>query len=86
MMLAALHRDLQSSRRLVAKCKFQRTAAVSSPQTIFWFFQVPNFLLAALMYTLFGRVLLGLMLDPASTNKIWRFVCRVTDPYVALVA
>jgi hypothetical protein len=55
-------------------------------QTIFWTFQVPNFLLAALMYTLFGRVLLGLMVDPSSTNYIWRFFCRVTDPFVRMVA
>ena len=54
--------------------------------TIFWFFQVPNFILAALMYTLFGRVLLGLMVEPSSTNYIWRFFCRMTDPFVALVA
>lgn len=51
----------------------------------FWYFHLPNFLLAALMYTLLGRVLLGLFLDPASSNYIWRFFCRFTDPVVALV-
>lgn len=54
--------------------------------TIFWFFQVPNFLLAALMYTLLGRALLGLMVEPDSSNYIWRFFCRVTDPVVSAVA
>jgi YggT family protein len=53
---------------------------------IFWFFQVPNFLLAALMYTLLGRVLLGLLVDDNSQNYIWRFFVRITDPFVAAVA
>jgi len=38
------------------------------------------------MYTLLGRALLGLIVQPASTNYIWRFFCRVTDPVVAAVA
>jgi len=50
------------------------------------YFQVPNFLLAALMYTLLGRALLGLFVEPDSTNYIWRFFCRFTDPFVAIVA
>ena len=28
----------------------------------------------------------GLVLDPNSTNYIWRFFCRITDPIVAAVA
>ena len=51
-----------------------------------WYFHLPNFVLAALMYTLLGRVLLGLLLDPDSPNYIWRFFCRITDPFVAAVA
>lgn len=51
----------------------------------YWYFHLPNFVLAALMYTLLGRAILGLMVDPASTNYIWRFFCRVTDPVVAAV-
>jgi YggT family protein len=47
---------------------------------------VPDYLLAVLMYTLLGRALLGLILDPDSQNYIWRFFCRLTDPVVALVA
>lgn len=50
-----------------------------------WFFQAPNFVLAALMYTLLGRVLLSLFLDADSPNYIWRFFCRVTDPVVAAI-
>jgi YggT family protein len=51
-----------------------------------WYFHLPNFILAALMYTLLGRVLMGLFLDPQSSNYIWRFFCLITDPVVAAVA
>ena len=51
-----------------------------------WYYHLPNFVLAALMYTLLGRVLLGLMVDPDSSNYIWRFFCKVTDPVIAVVA
>ena len=50
------------------------------------YFQLPNFILAALMYTLLGRVLLGMIVDPDSENYIWRFFCRLTDPMAAVVA
>ncbi|HEV2919033.1 MAG TPA: YggT family protein [Actinomycetota bacterium] len=52
----------------------------------YWYFHLPNFVLAALMYTLIGRVLLGLFLDPDSQNYIWRFFCRLSDPVVAAIA
>jgi hypothetical protein len=52
----------------------------------FWIFQVPNFVLAALMYTLVGRALLGLFVEPNSSNYIWRFFGRITDPVVAAVS
>ena len=51
-----------------------------------WYFHLPNFILAALMYTLLGRVLLGIILPHDSANYIWRFFCRVTDPVVGAVA
>lgn len=51
-----------------------------------WYFQLPNFLLAALMYTLLGRALLGLIVDPNSSNYIWRFFCRITDPFIAVIS
>ena len=51
----------------------------------YWYFHLPNFILAMLMYTLFGRALLGLIVQPDSSNYIWRFFCRITDPVVALV-
>jgi YggT family protein len=52
----------------------------------YWYYHVPNFIMAALMYTLLGRVLLGLILEPDSANYIWRFFCRITDPVIAAVA
>jgi hypothetical protein len=51
-----------------------------------WYFHLPNFILAAVMYTLLGRALLGLIVQPDSQNYIWKAFCRLTDPVVALVA
>ena len=59
---------------------------IASSFAAYWYFHLPNFVLAALMYTLLGRVLLGLMVDADSPNYIWRFFCRITDPVVAAVA
>jgi YggT family protein len=52
----------------------------------YWYYHLPDYLLAALMYTVLGRVALSLLLEPDSPNYIWRFFCRVTDPAIALVA
>lgn len=51
----------------------------------YWYFHLPNFVLAALMYTLLGRAFLGLIVQPDSPNYIWRFFCRVTDPVIAII-
>ena len=58
----------------------------SYPLLTFWYFHLPNYVLAVLMYTLLGRVLLGLVVGSESENYIWRFFCRITDPVVALVS
>ncbi len=50
-----------------------------------WYFHVPNFLLAALMYTLLGRVVLQFFVEEDSSNYIWRFFCNVTDPFLRLI-
>jgi YggT family protein len=52
----------------------------------YWYYHLPNFALAVLMYTLMGRVLLSLFVDADSPNYIWRFFCRLTDPFVAAIA
>ena len=57
----------------------------SYPLLSHWYYHLPNFVLAALMYTLLGRVLLALLVEPNSSNYIWRFFCRFTDPVVAAV-
>jgi hypothetical protein len=51
-----------------------------------WYYHLPNFLLAVVMYTLLGRALLGLIVDPNSSNYIWRFFSRLTDPFIAVIA
>jgi len=56
------------------------------PLLTLWYFHLPNFILAALMYTLLGRALLGLIVGPDSSNYIWRFFSRITDPFVAVIA
>ena len=58
----------------------------TSPFWAYWYFHLPNFVLAALMYTLFGRALLGLVVQPEDSNYIWRAFCRLTDPVVKVVA
>ena len=56
------------------------TVGSSHPLLAYWYFHLPNFVLAALMYTLLGRAVLGLIVGPDSSNYIWRFFCRITDP------
>jgi hypothetical protein len=63
-----------------------RTHVSGNQLFTYWYFHLPNFILAALMYTLLGRALLGLIVQPDSSNYIWRFFCRITDPVVALFA
>jgi hypothetical protein len=59
---------------------------VSGSLLTHWYFHLPNFILAALMYTTLGRALLGLMVPPDSPNYIWRFFVRITDPVINLFA
>ena len=51
----------------------------------YWYFHLPNYVLAALLYTMFGRFALGLFLPPDSPNYIFRWFCRLTDPVLAPV-
>jgi YggT family protein len=51
-----------------------------------WYFHVPNFVLAAVVYTLLGRFVLSFFLLPDSANYIWRWFCRLTDWAVRAVA
>ncbi len=56
-----------------------------NPILDYWYFHLPNYVLAAVIYTLFGRFLLSLFMPPTSTNYIWRFFCRLTDPVLRVV-
>lgn len=56
------------------------------PTLSLWYYHLPNFVLAAVMYTMLGRVLLGLILDPTSKNYIWRGFCAITDPFLKVFA
>jgi hypothetical protein len=51
----------------------------------YWAFQVPNLLLAALMYTLIGRFILALVYDEDSDRTIWRVFQQITQPALNLV-
>jgi hypothetical protein len=52
----------------------------------YWYYYLPDYALAVLMYTVLGRAVLGVILDANSQNYIWRFFCNVTDPVVSAVA
>jgi YggT family protein len=56
---------------------------LDNPFWHYWYFHLPNYLLAALLYTLLGRFVLGFMVPPDSSNYIWRFFRKLTDPVVA---
>lgn len=51
----------------------------------YWYFHIPNFLLAAVMYTLIGRAALGLFVPADWDNYIWRFFRLLTDPVLRVV-
>jgi hypothetical protein len=59
---------------------------VNQPLIAYWYFHLPNFILAVVMYTLLARAIFGLFVDPQSKNYIWRFFCSITDPVVRVVA
>lgn len=50
-----------------------------------WYFQLPNYALALLAYTLIGRFLLSLVLPPDTRNYIQRFFIRLTEPVLRIV-
>jgi uncharacterized protein YggT (Ycf19 family) len=51
----------------------------------YWYFHIPNFVLAAVMYTLIGRLALGLFVPANWDNYIFRAFVRITEPAVAIV-
>lgn len=51
----------------------------------YWYFHIPNFVLAAVAYTLMGRLVLGLFVPENWDNYIWRGFKAITDPFVRIV-
>ena len=51
----------------------------------YWYFHLPNLVLAALMYTLLGRLLLSVFFAPDSNAVVWRVFRQVTDPVLRAV-
>lgn len=50
-----------------------------------WYFHIPNYVLAAVMYSFVGRFILSIFLAPDSKNYILRAFVRITDPMLAPV-
>ena len=57
----------------------------ANPLLASWLYLAPNFILAALMYTLLGRLVLGLFVRQDWDNYIWRGFTTLTDPVVRVV-
>ncbi len=51
----------------------------------YWYFHIPNYILAVFMYSLLGRFLLSLIFPPDSRNYIFRAFAVLTDPVLAVV-
>jgi len=51
-----------------------------------WYYALPNYVLAALMYSLLARFVLSFFMAPDSTNYIFRFFVLITDPVLRIVA
>ena len=56
-----------------------------NPLLQYWYFHLPNFIIAAVMYSVLGRLILSFFAPPDWKNYIWRAFVRVTDPVVRLV-
>jgi hypothetical protein len=51
----------------------------------YWYFHIPNLVMAALLYTLIGRYLLELFFASQQDAVILKVFRSVTDPFVLLV-
>lgn len=51
----------------------------------YWYFHIPNLAMAALIYTLIGRYLLGLLFARKPDVVILKVFASVTDPIVKVV-
>jgi YggT family protein len=56
-----------------------------NPIIDYWYFHIPNYVLAIAMYTLLGRLVLSFFFPPDATNYIWRAFVALTDPILVAV-
>jgi uncharacterized protein YggT (Ycf19 family) len=56
-----------------------------NPLLQYWYFHLPNFIIAAVMYSVLGRLILLFFAPPDWKNYIWRAFVRITEPAVRLV-
>ena len=56
-----------------------------NPLFQYWYFHLPNFFIAGVMYSMLGRIILSFFAPPDWKNYIWRAFVRITDPVVRLV-
>jgi hypothetical protein len=59
--------------------------SVSQSLVQFWYFHLPNYALAVMLYATIGRFLLGLVVAEDWSNFIWRGFKAVSQPAVWLV-
>jgi YggT family protein len=59
---------------------------MNDAEGLFWLYQVPNLILAMLMYTIIGRFILSLIFPPESDRVVWRVFVQITDPVIKSVA
>jgi YggT family protein len=55
------------------------------PFWVYWYFHIPNYLAALVMYTLIGRFFLTFLFSADAPNYIWRGFRFITDWAVAAV-
>ncbi|MGE0231094.1 MAG: YggT family protein [Flavobacteriaceae bacterium] len=58
---------------------------MDNPFIQYWYFHIPNYVLAVVMYTLLARFILSFFLPPDSRNYIFRGFCFVTNWFLAPV-
>ncbi|HLA03588.1 MAG TPA: hypothetical protein VJ019_12565 [Aestuariivirga sp.] len=56
-----------------------------NPLLQYWYFHLPNFIIAAVMYSVLGRLTLSFFVNPNWKNYIWRAFVKLTDPVIRLV-
>lgn len=82
----AFRRACRTAREQLTKEQAHADAPMILPAFLAnWSYQIPNFILAVIMYTLVGRLLMSLFLPPDSPNYILRFFRLLTDPVVRAV-